>query len=689
MKNESKNTYIALSLMLFELGFDVDLVEHSLNGAKRLDKEWQEIRKNLKDIYMIFYCLERLGVRRELVFRLLFDIHQGWIWHNKFDRILDFIQIFWPDILFRSVQDPEFKMYGFPQISDHDCCEFVTVILHGVNLFLKLEGMCWNEIENFLTSHHFTASFLPAEKEEDEIFTMRIHHDRKRIFVDEINQHNGYSMFDIRFVAEKLGDILNCDEDETIENFVRKYNLTSRNSKGFYEEEKERIKELISGSLDNNAFHCKMKIENEYWFLRFYKSDDMDEQYKELIDEIRLSLKDYDKFIGALLNSKLEFWVSKIASSVLKVDIDMNCTNFVFELWGGLKRICFASWINNFFEKKIRKWGVYCTEDYIKLLEKLIKSAKEKTLFSKKNNASLKTQKYGVEIEFTGMPREKAARILAEVLGKSDKRYDKNNIYTYSVIDDKGRKWFIVRDASIAPENNDEQSVAENVYQCELVTPILDYDDIPIIHNVVCSLKEGGMKVNSTCGLHVHISGEGYTARGLRNLARLIAQKEELIFRAIKISPERRWRYCESIADTYFVHKLKRTIPIDTDGIEKIRRIWYEDDWNDISDPYHQSKYYDLNLHSLYNGGKGIEFRFFNSTDCADCVIAYVQFCLALSHYAKTTTYVREYQTTHLDDSSYMRKWLYLIGLTGSEFEKCRFYMTQGLAGESEKGGKS
>ena len=41
MKNESKNTYIALSLMLFELGFDVDLVEHSLNGAKRLDKEWQ------------------------------------------------------------------------------------------------------------------------------------------------------------------------------------------------------------------------------------------------------------------------------------------------------------------------------------------------------------------------------------------------------------------------------------------------------------------------------------------------------------------------------------------------------------------------------------------------------------------------------------------------------------------------
>ncbi|MBQ3566459.1 MAG: amidoligase family protein, partial [Oscillospiraceae bacterium] len=60
----------------------------------------------------------------------------------------------------------------------------------------------------------------------------------------------------------------------------------------------------------------------------------------------------------------------------------------------------------------------------------------------------IKTQKFGVEIECTGLTRRAAANAIAMVLGNPSEyiggSYDK-----YTVRDNKDRKWSVVYDSSI------------------------------------------------------------------------------------------------------------------------------------------------------------------------------------------------------------------------------------------------
>ena len=59
------------------------------------------------------------------------------------------------------------------------------------------------------------------------------------------------------------------------------------------------------------------------------------------------------------------------------------------------------------------------------------------------NFDGIKTRRFGVEIETTGITRCSAAKAIQKVLGGS---YDK-----YTVGDSKGRRWQIVYDSSIYP----------------------------------------------------------------------------------------------------------------------------------------------------------------------------------------------------------------------------------------------
>ena len=60
----------------------------------------------------------------------------------------------------------------------------------------------------------------------------------------------------------------------------------------------------------------------------------------------------------------------------------------------------------------------------------------------------MKNQKFGIEIEFTGMSRCEAARVVAQYL-QTHERYDGGIYDEYSIIDNQGRKWKIVSDSSI------------------------------------------------------------------------------------------------------------------------------------------------------------------------------------------------------------------------------------------------
>ena len=83
---------------------------------------------------------------------------------------------------------------------------------------------------------------------------------------------------------------------------------------------------------------------------------------------------------------------------------------------------------------------------------------------------NMKKQTIGVEIEFNGMTREKAAGVVAKHFGTEPYYAAAEYGYmTWACHDNLGRVWKIQRDVSIEGPDSEK---------CELVTPILTYDDI-------------------------------------------------------------------------------------------------------------------------------------------------------------------------------------------------------------------
>ena len=98
---------------------------------------------------------------------------------------------------------------------------------------------------------------------------------------------------------------------------------------------------------------------------------------------------------------------------------------------------------------------------------------------------NMKNQTIGVEIEMNHITRERAARLAADFFGTS--RYEntagRNGYCTWSAWDAQGREWKFQRDVSIAGADSEK---------CELVTPILKYEDIETLQELVRKLRKAG-----------------------------------------------------------------------------------------------------------------------------------------------------------------------------------------------------
>ena len=68
----------------------------------------------------------------------------------------------------------------------------------------------------------------------------------------------------------------------------------------------------------------------------------------------------------------------------------------------------------------------------------------------------LKNQLFGVEVEMTGITREKAASIIAEVLGTTSSQPNNTCYKTRTIVDQAARKWKVMRDSSITSIRNDK-----------------------------------------------------------------------------------------------------------------------------------------------------------------------------------------------------------------------------------------
>lgn len=137
------------------------------------------------------------------------------------------------------------------------------------------------------------------------------------------------------------------------------------------------------------------------------------------------------------------------------------------------------------------------------------------------NFEGIRQQKYGVEVECTGLTREAAAKAVSKVLGDAAEHlggsYDK-----YIVRDSKDRKWSIVYDSSIRCVDKSGCSASRN-YAVELVTLVLEYEDMSLLQEVVRAVRKAGGVTGAEyrAGIHVHIDDAPYDAiRESRKLLR-------------------------------------------------------------------------------------------------------------------------------------------------------------------------
>ena len=112
-------------------------------------------------------------------------------------------------------------------------------------------------------------------------------------------------------------------------------------------------------------------------------------------------------------------------------------------------------------------------------------------------------QYFGCEIELTGINRATAAQTLADLFG-TRAEHSGGGYDAYRVKDLDGKEWKIVRDASIHPEGYLRSSTSGE-YKVELNSPKLEYAEMEKLQEVVRALRRAGGKVNSSCGMHVHV----------------------------------------------------------------------------------------------------------------------------------------------------------------------------------------
>ncbi len=107
------------------------------------------------------------------------------------------------------------------------------------------------------------------------------------------------------------------------------------------------------------------------------------------------------------------------------------------------------------------------------------KAHKEDTKMNERTNRqieNMKAQTIGVEVEMNSITRKNAATIAAGFFGTNrvEDTAHRNGYYTWSAWDEQGREWKFQKDVSIAGPDSEK---------CELVTPILTYNDIPTLQS--------------------------------------------------------------------------------------------------------------------------------------------------------------------------------------------------------------
>lgn len=294
---------------------------------------------------------------------------------------------------------------------------------------------------------------------------------------------------------------------------------------------------------------------------------------------------------------------------------------------------------------------------------------------------TIKNQCFGLEDEMTGITREEAAKALAALFGTQAK-YTGGTYGKWTVNDPEGKIWSLKSDGSIKAEKKRDGRyvfVNDREYKVELVTPKLTYEEIPKLQEAIRALRHAGAKVNNSCGLHIHIDAANHNRQSLKNLLSIMFSKEDILFKALRVNEGRAREYCQKVREP-MLEKARKLSADETKDLTRLESIWYEGR-NGANDHYDQTRYYALNLHSVFYRGT-VEFRCFNATLHAGLAKAYVHLCLAMSAQAIAQRSAVMRRTVSDNELFTFRVWLVRMGLNGEEFKNTRDHLLAHLEGD-------
>ncbi|MHB1001993.1 MAG: amidoligase family protein [Armatimonadota bacterium] len=285
--------------------------------------------------------------------------------------------------------------------------------------------------------------------------------------------------------------------------------------------------------------------------------------------------------------------------------------------------------------------------------------------------ADLRDLRFGVEIETIKRSRETVAQAIQSVVGGEVIHVGTPGSYDPWEVQTDNKTWKVVADASLT-------NVPVNL-RAEVVSPVLNYTDLPLLQDVVRAIRKCGATVDVKCGMHIHVDATPFDGRTLSNLAKIVFKQEPLILTALGVSQSRLAQYTKPM-NPELIANIERSRPKTKDQMNK---IWYGHH-NSNPTHYDRSRYHGVNFHNIWYRGT-VEFRWFESTLHAGKVKSAVQFVLAIAVKALNSRGAssRKRQFDPASAKYDFRVFLLHLGMIGDEFKTARYHLLAAMPGDA------
>ena len=280
----------------------------------------------------------------------------------------------------------------------------------------------------------------------------------------------------------------------------------------------------------------------------------------------------------------------------------------------------------------------------------------------------IKSLTYGTELEYTGITRPEAARAIQSVIGGTVHHRPELGYDTWQVKSPDGRIWKAISDGSLGENGG-----------CEVVTPILRWDDMDTLQEVVRALRKAGAKATRETSQHIHIGAQNFNPTQIANFAKIFYKQEELILKSLGTWEHRLGHYAKR-TDRAFIERLSATRQLTNESLNK---AWFGQ-LNLNPHHYEGHRYHDLNLNNIWRTGT-IEVRAANGSTHAGEIKANIILFLALAAKALTakSASCKNRRAYSCESAKYdMRVFLVCgLGLNGDEFKNTRMHLLKRLPG--------